>query len=162
MKSVFILSLALALTLCAASTLPGAPTVTAPCEEAKKKCSTAAAKFVAGIVRPLEACKAFRSCKRVCRKEKRSGLRTCRRSKRSCRRQCRGLRRRRHRRRCRRSCRKTKRRCARAARKTKRVCRRSCRTTYKTRACKKARRGIFTSGLKAVPACASFISCSNN
>lgn len=138
------------------------PSVTAPCETERNKCSRSAGKLVAGIVRPLDACKPFRRCKRTCRKEKRSDRRACRRNKRSCRRQCRRHRRRRDRRRCRRGCRRTKRRCKRSARRTKRACKRECKTTYKTRECRKARRGIFTSGLKAVPACWNFYQCSRN
>lgn len=131
------------------------------CESQKEKCKKNAGGF-AGLLRPIDACKPLRRCKKVCRKEKRSDKRACRRTKRSCKGECRRVRRGRRRHKCRRACRRTKRRCARTARKTKRSCRSVCCTTYKTRACKKARRKILGSGLKTVYHCVVLATCIGN
>jgi len=63
--------------------LPVPSSSTDPYESLKKKCLKNAGTFV-GLLRPVDACKPLRTCKKVCRQEKRGDMRGCRKVKRSC------------------------------------------------------------------------------
>lgn len=152
------------------------------CKVAIIKCGIAAKKVK---IRPI-ACKALRTCKKVCRGTKRKCGRVCRGEKRQCKTSCRDVKKQckascksKHKkftkafRQCKKGCRNLKKSCKKSCRTIKTGCRRecktiktgcrdNCRTSFKTPNCQAARRQIATTILKTIPACVTMSSCIKN